>query len=500
MNPSPSYHPPPSLVGTSSFTPSPPLSQSNLGVIGEPSARHHGIEPNGEFLLQLLQGGGRVGQHNSTGDRVGEWPSSLEELPLSLGVEDFSTWQIRDPAVAALGPSHPFHAVEAPNQLLQPNPLFMPPQYASLQGGGAWSSQQQLGQQQQHQQHQFFPPSIDHRDFGGLHPRGPHQVGSSQFPAYPLAQSLEQATHRVDNPILDFSRRPDAPWLPPPHVRQGINDSPQNAHTWGGSMQGNILKTPLPPPLPPLPTPPPQQFFGDGKELLQLLLGGGSQNLGSHKLQKSSVKNAHGVVIDAGSAEDIIGEGLTGGAQVVLPRTQVHGPIGPPKRVEASQPEQYPAGAEYLLGKLWAAPNATVNGYPESSRILKPGLTLGQEDCSRDISHGGIHMKESLTSLFEASEVQQQRTYDFFAEQSKPIVKKPPGFTTEQDRLSGLPLESTIFSSPVKVLPQKGDVLGGRDGAILSTWDGFQERPSDIKPEHQLRPTDDKGEPLQLGR
>ena len=478
MNPSPPYQPPPS------FSPSPPVPQANLGVIGEPSARHHGMEPKGEFLLQLLQGG-RAGSSGASGRRLPQQKangesSALEEFPHGIAAEDVSsTWQHRDPAVAALGPSHSYHGGEMPSQLLQPNQLFIPPQFGA---GGVWTPQHQ-----HQQQHQFFSPSHDPRGFGALHARGPHQLLGNQFPPYPpppSAQLTEPPAWRSDNSMLEFSRRSDAPWLPPPHARQGVGDG-AIARAWSGPVQGSMLKSPLPPPLPPPPIPSQQQFHGDGAELLQLLLGGGSQNPGP----QNSVKTAsQGGVNNPGFPEELFGEGLTGGIQVgnVLPRAQVHGPIGPPKRNEvAAQPEQSPPGGEDLLGRFWAT---LANGSPEPIKSGKPNLAV-QEDQLRKLSLSGGHGKEGLVLPFDGSKPQHQRTYGFSPDQSKSKVSKPPGFFGERDQNSGVPVDSTFVSSTVKALNRFSDFQGVSKGPL--TWD---KGTADLKQENSGRPSDDRGE------
>lgn len=502
MNPSPPYHPPNPLPGASPYTPSPPFSHSNPGVIGEPSARHHGIEPNGEFLLQLLQGGGgnggRVSHQKTNGDRPGERPLLSDNYPHSMGGEDYSTWQLRDPAVAALGPSHSFHAGgEHSAQLLQPNQLFMPPQYGGA--GGVWTSQQQ----QQH--HQFFPSSLDPRGYGGVHPRAPHQVSSTLFPPYPPPpppQALEQPPRLGENSIMEFSRRPDAPWLPPPQLRQGVADSTSAARAWGGgSIQLSVLKTPLPPPLPSPPAPPAQQFYGNGAELLQLLLGGGSQNSGTQKMQTSPLKT-----VQVGGIDSPGGESLVKGATVGMPVgnvTQktggmiVHGPIGPPKRFESTHPARSPPGPEDLLGRFWAASNSSANGSPDPNKIPKPGLIPSLEDHLQDPAYSGAHSKESLSYTFDSSNLQKEhKKYEFFGEQSRPGVLKSVGFAGDRDSISGFPLESNFFSPAAKVLPQNLDFQEvERDKGLLGVWDGFQEGVRDIGAglEHATRPVDDRG-------
>ncbi|KAG0560845.1 hypothetical protein M758_9G018100 [Ceratodon purpureus] len=476
MNPSPPYQVAPSFA-------SPSAAAGNLGVIGESSARHHGMEPKGEFLLQLLQGGGvgsgasgrRLPQQKANGE-----PSILEEFPHGVAAEEVSSaWQHRDPAVAALGPSHSYHGGEMPSQLLQPNQLFMPPQYG---GGGVWTPQhqhQQQQQQQQQQQHQFFSPSHDPRGFGPLHARGPHQLLGNQFPPYPpppSAQLTEPPAWRSENSMLDFSRRSEASWLPPPHARQGVGDG-AIARAWSGPIQGNMMKSPLPPPLPPPPIPSQQQFVGSGAELMQLLLGGGSQNTGP----QSSGKTTPGGVGNPGFPEELFGEGLIGGIQVdnVLPRAQVHGPIGPPKRNEAApQPEQSSAGGEDLLGRFWATASSLANGSPEPSKKGKPNLSA-QEEQLRKLSLGGG--KEGPGSPFEGSKPHPQRTYGFSPDQSKPKVGKPPGFFGERDQNSGV-------SSTVKALNRFSDFPGVAKGSV-----NWEKGTADVKQEIAGRASDDRG-------
>lgn len=435
---------------------------STPGAIGEPanSARRHGMEPKGEFLLQLLQGGG-VGGNGRSG-RPAPSPSSLEDF--SHEVEgSSSTWQHRDPAVAALGPSHSYHAGE----LLQPNQLFtMAPQYGG--GGGVWTPPQQ-----------FFSPSHDPRTFGGAHPRGPHQqlLANNRFPPYPLSPQLTEQW-RSENTGVEFSRR-DQGWLPPPHARSDGGGIAARPWTSGPIPQGG--KSPLPPPLPPpAPASQQQQFLGNGAELLQLLLGGGSQNLTPSKPTSG-----------AGFPEELFGEGLTGGIQVdntTLPRAQVHGPIGPPKRNEATTEPSPPAGGEDLLGRFWATASSLSNGSPEPS---KPSVSSSPEEQMRSLSLGGGHKKEGIPSPFESSK---QRSFGFSPEQSKSKVSKPPGFFGERDHnTSGLPIDPNFVSSTVKALNQFSEFQGVAKGPLA--WEKFQDGTTDMKQENASRPSsDDRGE------
>jgi hypothetical protein len=396
---------------------SPAAPQASLGAVGEPPGRHHGMEPNGEFLLQLLQGGGVGGASGRRVNANGE-PSVLEEFPHGMAADEASAaWHHPDPAVAALGPSHSYHGGE---MLLQPNQLFMPSQYV---GGGVWTPQQQ--------QHQFFPPSHDPRGF--VHARGP-----PQFPPYPP----EAPAWRSENSML---RRPDAPWLPP---RQGMGDG-----RWSGPVQG---KSPLPPPPP---IHPQQQFLGNGAELLQLLLGG-----------QSSAKATPGGVGNPGFPEELFGEGLSGGIQVenALPRAQVHGPIGPPKRNEAAE-QSSAAGGGDLLGRFWAT---AANGSPEPIKSGKANLAV-QEDQLRKLSLTGGHGKEGLG-------LHHQRTYGFSPDQSKSKVSKPPGFFGERDQNTGVP-------SDPSTLNRFSDLQGVSKGAL--TW---EKGTGGLKQES--RPSDDRGE------
>lgn len=431
------------------------------------------MEPKGEFLLQLLQGGGvgssevggRMPQPKANGDRIAEGLSILDSIP-GEGVS--STWQYRDPAVAALGPSHSFHG-DIPSQILQPNQLFMPQQYGGLSGAGVWTPQQL---QYQHQHHQFFLTAHDPRGYGGLHARGPDNLMSDQFP-----------------------RQSDASWPPPPHLRQAASDGGNIAGAWNTSpVQGSLLETPLPPPLSHPSIPSQQQFLGNGAELLQLLLGESSQSLGSSQSTVRSAKS--GSVSKPGPfPEELFGEELNGRIQAdnVLPRTQVHGPIGPPKRNDATQPEQSPPGSEDLLGRFWATAGPVASGSPESSTSGKPSRVTVQQDRLRNLSLSGGHTKEGLNLQFDVSKPHHLRMRESSSDHSKSKVIKPPGFFGESDQKSGGVVADPKYASPsAKALNRFSDFEAAVKGTP-GVWDKYQEETFSSKQDLTGRLLDDRG-------
>lgn len=272
------------------------------------------MEPNGEFLLQLLQRGGDGRSSSSRRVANGEGVASPSE-----DLEQASGWQHhRDPAVAALGPSQP---------------LFMAPP-AHYGGGGVWTPPQQQQQQQQ---------------FWGARP-------PVRFPPYPSEPQQQPTGWRSEG------------WLPSPHHR--ANDGA--ARPWA-------------PPMLPLKAPPqPQQFLGDGAELMQLLMGGGSQSL------KAVNPPAE--------------------LNLLLPKAQVHGPIGPPKRSEGSEPE-------HLLGRSWTLSNGSAD---------KPN----PEEQMRSLSLNAVFDGSKANSPFKSTP-----------------TKPPPGFFGD-----GLPIDPAFVSSTVKAL------------------------------------------------
>ncbi|CAM6059569.1 unnamed protein product [Sphagnum tenellum] len=412
------------------MNPSSPFPSANPspGVIGEPSNRHHGSESKGQFLLQLLQrGGGRGGRESiSNGERTAGGAGEKERLPPQdyphvIGSDDLSRWQLQDPAVAALGCSQSFQqaspsaaaAGDASSQLSEPNQLFMSSQYGGGGGGGGgWAPQQQ----QQHQHH-FYPPSFDPRGYASQHPQLLHQhqqqLSPPMFPRYPLPlQAVEGHQRMVESRMLDPPRQLDSPWLPPPQLRQSATESMMNLRAWGSLIPTNAPKTPLPPPppQPPEPVPPPQQFYGNGAELLQLLLGQAPQNPAA---QNSPTKSAS--IVDTGHGTELMLNASTvvlpGGMQNQKPAgTIVHGPIGPPpKRTESLHSTRTPPSPKDLLGRFWAVPPNAGSPPDNSLPTSKLNLAPNWEDPVRNSIHAGTSSKESMNHAFEVLQPQQQQ-------------------------------------------------------------------------------------------
>lgn len=461
MTPSSPFHPPGNH----------PLSfvsyANNPGIIGEPSgSRRQTPEPapspagNGDALLQLLQRG--TAPHNAGGDgrQSSQHPSAAQQHGI-VAPDDASAPWLLDPALASLGPSHPYHQQLLLQQqrqqqqlqqqqgivnvgdilhsaLLKQQPLasaqqlnlhrqFLPQQQSYVNQFAA--GQANLGRPQIFQQQ---PPPDRPYSGGGLFPPVqapvPAPQGAPPFPSrYPVVHTDQQ-------------RSLEQSWQPPQQSRQPSADTVNggSARAWGlpqSSTQQHQVQHHRQPQ---------SHFYGNGVDLLQLLLS----NNGGAQIGSSSSPSLRGSV-DAG---------IDGKPPQKLPSTVVHGPIGPPKRNDTAASSEH----EDRLGRLWAAPPAPFD------HVSKPGVVLQDDHFGQDSILDRTVMKDKLMHSGDARQPAERPGLDLrllgfnMPESDPPGFSYPPGIR---------PLSILADRSEPKERPYVGAWVGTGKGRITSDRD-----------------------------
>ncbi|KAJ7513911.1 hypothetical protein O6H91_23G048900 [Diphasiastrum complanatum] len=367
---------------------------------------------NGEFLLQLLKGGSNNDQKVGGKDHVQEQQDGQ------------ASWQIHDPAVAAMGPSHPFPATSRVGGDISAHMHSRPP-YMSHAFRMGWSHPFHPEATAFSSTEPFFHPLRDN-SFPSAFPEGQapmrYAVQSSQdSPPFPAPGDLSYP-HKVEGYISSIPRHSDQvfrfqtplsaatpfPFLPHPgqmdehKIRKsewqllqdwkGSVDHP-NSETKEGVVVTGLMGVAHEAQHGGLSH---QQFYGNGAELLRLLQG--------------NADKTHGLVSDTNSPSGLLG-GITATGSQVQKSSQkgsalkIHGPIGPPRRSSYSPPKS-PIG---ILGRLWAATPSSQSSQGTRHEASSRSSIQNHED--NDVQ-AALEILADETTLLSEANVNQEKTLE----------------------------------------------------------------------------------------